>query len=453
MSGPGLRRIRETLAGYVVVGVRGKNPERLVNLCLSNGFPVWDFVRRGDDGEGGVAGDRAGGVAASGAGGVAAGAADGGANVRARDGADASASQRTGGGTGDREGQYQAIFTTTLAKYREIRPLARKARCVPRVIKRVGLPFFIGKVRRRPSLFWAAVLLFALLTYLSGSVWAIRVEGVENIDPEDVMRAAENAGLVTGARRSRVSAVDVETAILRDIPQLAWVYVHYQGTLAEIQVVEKTRPEMEEPGDIVADKDGVIDKILVLSGVPKVVPGQTVQKGDVLIEGNAETGRGARGTVTALTFYEGYQELSLRRVLPMRTGNKVEAKVVRYAGNEFTMLGKKDAFQWYEVEDYPLWKVGRHGSKGVNLEVFTRVYFEITWTEQVLTYEEAKGMAERQATDSVQRRLPSSAKLIDLTCEALPTDGETVYIRAVASSIEDIGTVRPWPEKDAEVSN
>lgn len=382
------------MLGYVVVGVRGKNPERLVNLCLSNGFPVWDFAI----------------------------------------------------------GEDEATFSTTLSKYKEIRPLARKARCVPRVIKRVGFPFFLGKVKRRPSLFWAGVLVVALLIYLSGSIWAIRVKGVDSVDPEEIMRVAEDAGLVTGARKSGISAPEVEAAILREIPQLAWVYVHYQGTLAEIQVVEKTRPEVEEPGDIVADKEAVIDSVLVLWGTPKVSPGQTVQKGDVLIEGNAVTKQGARGTVTALTFYEATSELPLKRIFPMRTGKKVEAKVVRHKGNEIVLLGKRDAFQWYEMEDYPFWIIGRSGAKGVNLEVITRVYYEITWVEQALNYEEAKGIAERQAKDSIQRRLPSSTKLIDLSCEALPFDGETVYIRATAEAIEDIGAVRPWPKTDAEVT-
>lgn len=394
MRGPRAKRIKETLLGYVVVGVRGKNPERLVNLCLSNGFPVWDFVI----------------------------------------------------------GEDEATFSTTLSKYKEIRPLARKARCVPRVIKRVGLPFFVGKVKKRPSLFWAGVLVVALLIYLSGSVWAIKVKGADNVDPEKIMTVAEAAGLVTGARRSGISTAEVEAAILRGIPQLAWVYVHYQGTLAEIQVVEKTRPEVEAPGDIVADKEAVIDTVLVLWGTPKVSPGQTVQEGDLLIEGNAVTKQGARGTVTALTFYEATYELPLKRIFPMRTGKKVEAKVVRYKGKEVVLLGKRDAFQWYEVEDYTFWKIGRSGSGGVDLEVISRVYFEITWTEQALTYEETKEIAERQAKDSIQRRLPSSTKLIDLSCEALPFDGETVYIRATAEAVEDIGTVRPWPKTDAEVS-
>ncbi len=29
------------LKGYVLVEVRGKNPERLVNLCTLAGVPVW----------------------------------------------------------------------------------------------------------------------------------------------------------------------------------------------------------------------------------------------------------------------------------------------------------------------------------------------------------------------------------------------------------------------------
>ncbi len=391
-----LKRLREAVNGYVVVSVQGKNPERLVNLCLQNGFPVWDFsIMRSEEG-------------------------------------------------------LVATFATSLTKYREIRPLARRARCVPKIIRRVGLPFLIGKVKRRPLLLWASVAFIAVMVYLAGSIWAIRVDGADRVEPGDVLSVARSAGLYEGRRRSGLDPKDVENAIQETIPDLSWVYVHYQGTLAIIEIVEKTTYQAEAKGDIVAAKDGVVESVLVLSGTPNVTPGQTVKAGDILILGIRPTqdpaGQGARGTVTAMTSYEARSEVLLNRMLPLRTGNKVDTTVIRYGAQEFRVLGRKNVFQWFEVEDYPLWRSGDG-----KVEAFTRVFYEIAWTETSLTAEEAVRLATSQAKETIGRRLPSSSKLIDLSCEALPTDGQTVCIRAVAVTIEDIGMIRAWPNDDTEV--
>ena len=89
--------------GYVLVEVGGKNPERLVNLCLIAGFPVWGFSA----------------------------------------------------------GDGSVFFYTTLPKYRGIRKLARRARCVPRVRRRFGLPFIMSRVKKRPIFLLMAALMLA----------------------------------------------------------------------------------------------------------------------------------------------------------------------------------------------------------------------------------------------------------------------------------------------------
>ncbi len=264
------KRIKEYLQGYVRVEVRGKNPERLVNLCLSAGFPLWDFT----------------------------------------------------------PGESSILFCTTLQRYRDIHRLARRARCVPRVVARTGLPFTLGKLRRRPTALLATAVVLAVLLYLSGSVWSVQVSGTRLVDPDRVLVSAASAGLVSGARRNRVSTGAVEAAILDQNPELAWVYVRFQGTLAVIEVVEKTRPPTVGPGDVVAAKDGVIQSLLVLAGAPVVRIGQTVKAGDLLIAGNPSgTLGGARGSVTAMVWYEMYKEIPLVQSIARRTGRRIEMKI------------------------------------------------------------------------------------------------------------------------------
>lgn len=386
------KRIKEYLQGYVRVEVRGKSPERLVNLCLSAGFPMWGFA--------------------------------------------------PGDGT--------VLFCTTLARYRDIHRLARRARCVPRVVARTGMPFFLGKLRRRPTFLIAAAVVISILLYLSGSVWSIQVAGNRQVDTERLLQSAASAGLVIGARRARISTAAAEEAMIDQNPELAWVYVRLQGTLAVIEVVEKTRPSPAGPGDVIAAKDGVVQSMLVLSGVPAVRIGQTVEAGDLLIAGNPSGAiRGARGNVTALVWYEVYREAPLTQSVASRTGRKIEMTVVRYGGNEFALWGRSNAFEWYEVEDYPKFRAGLGTAHEV--EVVDRVLYEVKWSQVSLSEEEAFSAFERQMKASIERQLPSYAKLVDLSCKIESTTQDMIAVRATACAIEEIGTVQSWGGADTEV--
>ncbi len=403
MSGFSLKRAKEYFKGYVVVEVRGKNPERLVNLCLSSGFPVWDFTVKGQ----------------------------------------------------------KARFSTTLSKYKQIRPLARRARCLPRIVKRVGFPFFIKKAAKRPFMLWACALLLAAIVFLSGFVWSIKVQGADQINPDDILRAARQNGLSLGMRRAKIPA-DIDAAIIEQIPELSWVYVHCQGTRAIIEVTEKNRPETVGPGDVVASKDGVVQTVLVLSGVPLVQAGDTVKRGTLLIAGD-ESGsiKGARGAVTAHTFYESRVEIPLERLVPKRTGNTFKVSLMRFSGEddetedhistyrEWILSGRRTMFEWYEIEDYPSWEVKLPNGK--KLQSIARTFFEVQWSRVILGRKEAEALAEKQAKDSMERLLPSSAKLIDWDCEVVPTDGQSVSVRITASALEDISEIRQWSGQNTEV--
>jgi len=381
-----LRRLIGYVLGYVRVQARGKNPERLVNLCVCSGFPVWDIALIDD----------------------------------------------------------HLYFSTTLARYKQIRPLARKSMCVPRIVKRVGIPFLIGKIRRRPVFILVSIILLAVLFWLSGSVWAISVKGNVKVSRSDILRVASDNGLAIGARKSYVSIDNLQQAIAIEFPGISWVYIRFQGTLAVIEVVEKVRPDMPGPGDIVARKDGVVESVLVLSGVPLVQPGQTVKKGDLLIAGVPSGGiQGARGNVTAKTWYEVVNEEPLSRLEPVRTGRKKEARVIRVRDTEFLLFPWGTLFEWYEIEQYPITAFGK-GEVAFAVEIFMRVFFEVTWERKEISIEEAVANAQARGKRAIESRLPSSAKLIDFSYEA-SGDAESVLVRVVAGTIEEIGELAPWP--------
>ncbi len=80
-----------------------------------------------------------------------------------------------------------------------------------------------------------------------------------------------------------------------------------------------------------------------------------MKKGDLLIAGIPSGSiQGARGNVTARTWYEVLQEVPLGKLEPARTGRKIEFKVIRVRSTEFHMLALGKLFEWYEIEDYPI---------------------------------------------------------------------------------------------------
>lgn len=384
-----LRRLIGYVLGYVRVQVRGKHPERLVNLCVCSRFPIWDIALEDNT----------------------------------------------------------LYFSTTLTMYKQIRPLARKARCVPKVVQRRGIPFTVGKIRRRPVFILVSCILLAAFIWLSGSIWSISVKGNTKVSRKDILEVAADNGLKIGARKSYISVDSLQQSIALAFPEISWVYVKFQGTRAVIEIVEKVRPDIPGPGDIVAKKDGIVESVLVLSGVPVVQPGQTVKKGDLLIAGMASGGiQGARGSVTARTWYEVITEEPLSRLERVRTGRKKEVPVLKIGDREFLLFPMGKMFEWYEIEEYPI-KVFGKGEAALAVELFTRVFFEVQWDWREVSIEEAVASAQGKGKRAIESRLPSTAKLIDFTYET-SGDAESVLVRVVASTIEDIGELAPWPSDE-----
>lgn len=376
------------LIGAVKVRVRGPNPARFLNLCVSSGVPV--------------------------------------SGVREEDGA--------------------LIFYTVPWRYRELRPLALKARSKPEVIGRSGLWFLWLKARRRKALVATILALSGVLYYLSGSIWAVDVRGNSRVSRERILAAALKAGLYKGVRKAAVSTEFIDASIMRDIPELGWVYTSIHGTVALIEVREKVDHPLERPGDIVARRDGLVKSVLVLSGQPLVKAGDTVKAGDILIAGDpsAPSG-GARGEVVATTWYKAALEVPLREIQPRRTGRKVELRLLSVGGKLLPLFGSRAIpFQWYEIEDNET--QGGEGPRKT-ISVITRTYYELAWIEVERSPAEALDVARKRLEDIVRRQLPPSVKLIDFSIEVkIAPDRGVLTATGFAQAEENIAVVRPWPQ-------
>lgn len=137
-----------------------------------------------------------------------------------------------------------------------------------------------------------ALLLGALIFYQSLFVAEIRVDGYERLTETAIRETLADAGLYEGVRIAEDYS-SVKAALYENHEEITWVGIFREGRLIKVTVAEAGKMDAEQPAedapvDIVADRSGMVERILPLQGNAKVQKGDYVNKGDVLISGAYE---------------------------------------------------------------------------------------------------------------------------------------------------------------------
>ena len=234
----------------------------------------------------------------------------------------------------DLEWESPTTFTCRLSRrdWYVLRRAARQLDCTLTVVEKEGVPFFVGRFRRRYAM--VAGLLMCGLGLFFGSffIWDFTVEGNETVTREEILRSLQSYGIQLGSFGYDLDGEDIRNHVLLDIPELSWISVNVSGCRAYVQVRERIpAPELvdkREPLNIVARRSGLVRKAQALGGVACVLPGTSVEEGQLLISGVEDTGTfGARllsgmGSVTARTWYTLTAEVPLTVEVRRPTGEE-----------------------------------------------------------------------------------------------------------------------------------
>ena len=272
-----LKEIVNRFRGQTWVRVEAPFPERVLNLCSARGLAFWDLVW-----------------------------------------------------------ESETAFTCRLSR-RDCGHLRRAMKNLEgsvTVVRGEGVPFFLGRFRRRQVLLAGLTACALWVTVGSFFIWDFTVEGNETVTEEEILRALDRYGVGLGTLGLGLDTEDLRNHILLEIPELSWITVNVSGCRATVQVRERIpMPELvskREPTNVVARRAGLVLEVQALDGVTCVLPGSSVTEGQLLISGVEDTETfGARvltgmGTVEARTWY------TLTAHLPLT------APVKRYTGEEKT---------------------------------------------------------------------------------------------------------------------
>ena len=312
---------------------------------------------------------------------------------------------------------------------KKARTLAEKVMCEAKAARRVGVPFFLAKFRRRYAFLAGLALAVAAVCVLSRFILTIEVTGNRAVSTAVILSELNRQGVRVGAYGPSIDEKVVSQEALLRIPALSWMAVNLHGTRAEVIVREKVpKPDIVDrtvPSHVVSAATGIITHMEVLEGQPLFQEGDTVLAGEILISGvidvpepqYADTDLGTRithamGNVWARTW----------RTLEARI--PLEAQVKRYTGEEVTRysLGILDR------------RLNFYGNSGISLDKYDKITSSHSLTlpggrvmPLVLRVERYRGYAtEPVALDAEAARTLLEERLLERLDGLVGEDGEVL---------------------------
>lgn len=396
-----LKKAVKLLRGSVCVRAKSAYPERMLNLCSARGIEFWD-VRWIDD--------------------------------------------------------TALSFCVARGDLRALRRAAEGCGAEVSIERTAGTPFFFARLRRRHALFAGGILCAALLLVNSLFIWDFEVTGNETVPTETILHALREHGVHRGTFIYSFRSQDICNRVLPELKDLCWVAVNVRGCKAYVQVRERVRaPERvneSEPTNVIAAKPGLITKVRALDGEKRVLPGTSVQQGQLLIAGVVDTGGTEKPSVTT-RFLAGKGEVWARTWydLTVRVPLTYEKKV--YTGKE----KRSHTLIWGENR----LKIGAKGSNICNVDcdkiknqtqwtLFGLFALPVTWeTETLLPYEleiaaRSRADAEAQGKDVLETYLAALlGETGSVTQRRFSTavEGDTLVVTLSAECEEQIGKEVP----------
>jgi len=352
------------------------------------------------------------------------------------------------------ESPVSFTFTTTRRDWKRLRKLSKRIDCDLTAVSWKGTPFFVGRMRRRYALWITLLAGLFLLFYSSLFIWDIEIEGNENVSRQEILRALEKEGVSFGTYSYAINSAVLRNNILLEVPELSYLAVNVRGCRAYVQVRERVfAPEIvsrRDPGNTVAAKDALVTAVQPWDGEKMVLPGTTVQEGQLLISGVVENDfSGVRylrgmGKVYGRTWY------SLQCRVPLTVRKKT------YTGEEKTrravLIGKKRINFYFsssipgdtydKIISWDKWTLP--GDVALPVTVVTERLRCCTLTERERSQEEAIILADKALTARLENAMEEGRVLSrDLTWQV---EGDTLLVTLSAECEEQIGRFVGAPE-------
>lgn len=376
-----LEKTSQKVKGYIIINVYGFFVERFLNLALSKGINLWDIKKTED---------------------------------------------------------VNIIACTNIFEYKKLVAIAKKTGCKINIQKKVGVPFFIVKHKKRKT-FLAFAVLISILIYVYGLfVWQIDIVGDFTFPIDEIKEELALENVRIGILKNSLDTSKIKNNIYMRRHDIAWIGINIRGTKAIVEVAEANLKKEDEfanmPCNIVSNKEGIVYKINALEGTSAVQIGDIVKSGDVLISGvmySQNAGNrfvNAKGSVTLKTWYTDKIKIPFERDIVSKTGRTNKSYILGFKNYKINLLNSGTKFEKYDTITSEN-SLRLFGWFEVPINLTTIVYREISIDTIKYTKDQAMIIATNEIENSIKNRLDKDIEIIDKKVKTnISSDGITVEI-------------------------
>lgn len=317
------------------------------------------------------------------------------------------------------------------------------------IVSRRGIPELIRKYNYRVGVIVGMILFFAVLYISPLFVWEINVSGIDKLSREYVCGLLEEEGVYIGAFSPSVDRRAVYMNILGKTEDISWLSVNFQGSSANVEIVERdytpVAENLADGANIIAAKDGQITDADIIRGRAVVEKGEIVKKGQLLVSGIFDTVKmGTRYVFSEAEIYAAVNDEYVVEI-PLANTKRVyrEEKVLE---RTLKMFGKSiNIFKNYSIYDENYDTITRDnniyifGFNELPFTIETAVALPYSDEPVFFTESEALAMAKRE----FYRRIDEEADYTEIIGfeESYTVDNEVLIYRCSVEAVENIAAV------------
>ncbi|WZL74635.1 sporulation protein YqfD [Clostridiaceae bacterium 35-E11] len=376
--------------GYVVIKIEGLNLEKFINYAIARGVYLWDIIR--------------------------------------------------------------VDYTTLQAKvglegYKELRHIVKRAGCKVKISTKIGYPFFMHKFKARKMFMVGFIIAIIIIVVSTSFIWNIEIYGNDTLSKQVIIKNLNQLGLYPGVLKHKLNITQIENNMMIELENLVWIGVEIQGTKAIVEIVENTEAPLkltlDTPCDIIAEKKGVVEKVVAKNGDAQVEKGDIVKEGEILITGQIiREGLDTRyvhalGEVYAKTYYEGNDEMSFIHRRKIKTGNKITRRIIKIGNSQIILSGGEIPYNHAIIEkknkSLPTWR-----NIKIPVEIIIEEYYEAVEKKEKLDKSTVKKALQEKILVKLMSNMPEETIILNKDIKFYE-EKDRIKSKIIIEALEQIG--------------
>lgn len=340
--------------------------------------------------------------------------------------------------------EYKRLTLTFDSQYfREVKNYLEENGLNYRIIKYTGTSSVRSFLKEKFGFIFGVVSIIVLLSFAFNVVVIVDYPETTKVDILNVRQILESSGYCPPVFKSKIDCKQIKEKI-SELPYVALTSVYIDGGVLHIEINEELEPEHIEKENylpIVADRNCIIEQVIVESGTALVEKGQTVKKGDVLIapyvvfnkDENITSPTQAIGKVYARVYLSETIEYNEYTVVSEYTGKEEKQRILVFADKMLSRVSET-AYTEYDEE------VVKMSFYSFPFEIIEITRKEKVETAKYMPFSDVKQALQQELTDKMTDYLKNNVQILNKWC-IIKNISSTYTLTGIIEYVDSVGVI------------